>query len=81
MSGFGFPLVAIGAGVAVIAGALVLAGYEQKQWDAFAKTHECVVVGEINGFWSYGLYAGKYQNHYTPGKTVYKCNDGIEYTR
>lgn len=81
MRGFGFPLVLIGAGVAVIAGAVALAVYEGKQWEAFAKTHDCRVVGKISGHWSYGYYNGKYQNYWTPGKTVYKCNDGVEYTR
>lgn len=54
---------------------------EQKQWDAFASTHECKVTGKIAGYSTYGYYNGKYQTYYVPSKTVYHCNDGVDYTR
>jgi hypothetical protein len=75
-----FTLMGSVFGVA-IGGLLLLAGHEQKQWEAFAQTHECKVVGKIAGHTAYGYYNGKYQHHWVPSKTVYKCNDGIEYTR
>lgn len=81
MRGFGFPLVAFGVAGALIAGAVALGVYESRQWEAFAKTHDCQVVGKIAGHSAYGYYNGKYQTYWVSGRTVYKCNDGIEYTR
>lgn len=81
MRGFGFPALMFGFAAAMIGVVVALAVYEGKQWSEFAKAHDCQVVGKISGHWSYGYYNGKYQNHWTPGKTVYKCNDGVEYTR
>ena len=75
------PAILFGTAAALIAGAVALAVVEQNQWEAFAAKHECKVVGKIAGYSTYGYYNGKYQNHWTPGKTVYKCNDGVEYTR
>jgi hypothetical protein len=69
----------------VFAVAVVGLGYlgvqEQKQWDAFAKAHECKVVGKIAGYSTYGYYNGKYQTYWVSSKTTYRCNDGIDYTR
>lgn len=79
---FGLKMSLIGAGVvALFGGAIALAVVEQRNWDAFASTHECKVTGKIAGYSTYGYYNGKYQTYWVPSKTVYTCNDGIEYTR
>lgn len=67
--------------VVAFIGLVYLSIQEQKAWDAFASTHECKVTGRIAGYSTYGYYNGKYQTYWVPSKTVYKCNDGIEYTR
>ena len=81
MRGSVHPMVWFGLAVSMIGGLVTYSIYESKQWDAFAATHECKTVGKIAGYWSYGYYNGKYQYHWTRDKTVYKCNDGVEYTR
>ena len=75
------PLVYFGVAAAMIGGVVALSIYESKQWDAFAESHECQVVGKIAGHNAYGYHNGKYQMYWVSAKTVYKCNDGIEYTR
>lgn len=75
------PLVYFGAAAAMIGGLLVVAGYESKKWDAFAESHECQVTGKVAAHNVYGYHNGKYQYYWVPAKTVYKCNDGVEYTR
>lgn len=78
----GLKLSLIGVGVfALFGGAIYLGILEQKQWDAFAATHECKVTGKIAGYSTYGYYNGKYQTYWVPSRTVYHCNDGIDYTR
>lgn len=72
---------AFGFAAVLIAGSVALIVYEQKQWDEFSAKHECKVTGKISGHNAYGYYNGKYQTYWVPGKTVYMCNDGIEYTR
>lgn len=64
-----------------VSGGVYLSVQEQKAWDAFAETHECKVTGKINGHSTYGYYNGKYTTYWVPSKTVYHCNDGVDYTR
>lgn len=58
---------------------------EQKQWDAFAQTHECKLIAHANGFytsgsgWSNGKSVIVSQYH--PSTNTYHCNDGVDYTR
>lgn len=60
---------------------------EQKQWDEFAITHECKVVGKTTAeiSTSIGVVAGSGNavivTNTTPSKTGYLCNDGITYWR
>ncbi len=75
------PAYLFAGAAALIAGAVGLAIMEQNQWEAFAKEHQCKVVGKIAGHTAYGYYNGKYQSYWVSGKTVYRCNDGIDYTR
>jgi hypothetical protein len=70
-----------GTAAVLIVVAVVINIWEQKSWNDFAAAHDCQVVGEIAGHSAYGYYNGKYQSYWVPSKTVYKCNDGIEYTR
>lgn len=74
----------IGLGIATVAGfgLLIAAGIaEKKQWETFAATHECKVVGKVAGYMTYGYYNGKMQNYWVPARTTYRCNDGVDYTR
>lgn len=74
----------IGLGIATVVGfGLLIAASiaEQKQWETFAATHECKVTGKIAGYMTWGFYNGKYQNYWVHSKTVYHCNDGVDYTR
>jgi len=75
--------------LAVIAVLLVLSIFlhqkEQREWDAFATEHECVVVGKERGGMGVGFTTGSggggvgvYQE---PDKTGYQCNDGVTYWR
>ena len=75
------PLVYFGVAAAMIGGVVALSIHESNKWDAFAESHECQVVGKIAGHNAYGYHNGKYQMYWVSAKTVYKCNDGIEYTR
>ena len=81
-------------GLALIAvtaiGFVVLAVYigvqEQKQWQAFAKAHDCKKVAEIAGYYSTGfgvMSNGKMGtvSQWNPSRTTYHCNDGVDYTR
>lgn len=81
MRGYGFGLAMIGLGVSMIGGLVAYSVYESKQWDAFAAAHECQVTGKVAAHNAYGYHNGKYQYYWVPAKTVYKCNDGVEYTR
>lgn len=75
-----FSVLGIGA-VLAFGGLVALSIQDQKAWEAFSAEHHCQVVGKIAGYATYGYYNGKYQTHYVPSKTVYKCDDGVEYTR
>lgn len=79
------PARMIGVGAAMFLGSIGLlvwaSSVEQKHWDEFAAAHDCQVIGKIAGHTAYGYYNGKYQSYWVSSKTVYKCNDGIEYTR
>jgi hypothetical protein len=70
-----------GVFLVALGGLMYLGVQEQKQWDAFAAAHECKVTGKIAGHTAYGYYNGKSQSYWVPSKTVYTCNDGVEYTR
>ena len=56
--------------------------YENKQWEAFKITHECVVVAKEKGDVSTGVdYNGNVVVISEPDKTGWECNDGIIYWR
>lgn len=76
------PVISFTSVAAVMIGTVVgLAIVDENQWQAFAKEHQCKVVGKIAGYSTYGYHNGKYQTFYVPSKTTYRCNDGIDYTR
>ena len=59
---------------------------ENKKWLVYKAEHECVVMGKIEA--SVGLGTGVTGNGSVatttvviPGKTGYRCNDGMEYWR
>lgn len=63
---------------------------EQKEWEVFAATHECKVVGHMSGSTQTGVGYGMTANRQfgtmvtttsTPSKTGYLCNDGMTYWR
>lgn len=68
---------------------LVLAAVEdQREWETFAATHECRVVGQMRGSTGTGvgpIIGGSggvaVTSTYIPGKTGYACNDGVTYWR
>lgn len=55
--------------------AFVLAFNKDAKWQQFQKDHSCKVVGKVS---STVLYANK-GSIYVPEKTVYLCDDGIQY--
>ncbi len=60
---------------------MYLAIRESIEWDAYAKEH-CTVIGKMSGSWGSGVGSdGKVVSTWTPGKTGYKCDDGLEYWR
>jgi hypothetical protein len=70
----GVENVLIGAIVVVLFGLLVWGGVVSDQnWNAFAKTHHCVVVAETEGYYNGSLWIA--------GTKTYRCDDGIERTR
>ena len=59
---------------------------EAKEWSQFKEQHNCKVIGEVSGSSSIGT--GITTNGtvgtvtvYTPGKTGYLCDNGVEYWR
>ena len=75
------PLVYFGVAAAMIGGLVGLSEGIPLIGLVNAESHECQVVGKIAGHNAYGYHNGKYQMYWVSAKTVYKCNDGIEYTR
>lgn len=84
-----WPVYAIGAVIVALFGLLIhFAILDQKQWEAFASTHECHVVERMpgdtittvapiiggNGGMAVGVSS-------TPNRTAYLCNDGVKYWR
>lgn len=76
--------------VAMIPLAIYDARNEAKEWAAFAKAHDCKVVGRISGDTTTGFGVGVMPNGQvgtvmttstTPSKTGYACNDGVTYWR
>ncbi len=72
---------AFGTALAMVVGAVGIGIWEQNNWEKFAASHDCQIVGKIAGHTAYGYYNGKYQSFWVSSKEVFKCNDGIEYTR
>lgn len=71
-------------GIGLFAAAFGALTADQKQWDAFAATHACKVVGRMSGdvlvspvFSDKGGVAVTS----TPDKTGWLCNDGVTYWR
>jgi hypothetical protein len=61
---------------------------EERRWQEFSRTHDCKVIGHIAP--SYGTGVGPaiggnggvaVTTVTIPGKTGYRCNDGLEYWR
>jgi hypothetical protein len=66
--------------------AIVGAVQAERQWEAFRVAHDCRIVGQMSGSSSvgFGLSSdGKPVTtyHSTPGKTGWRCNDGVTYWR
>ena len=58
------------------------AALSEQRWRDFSDQHNCVVVGKTNGDVSFGSTSdGKTITTFNPGKTGYKCDDGITYWR
>lgn len=83
-------LVFIVALVAMIPLMIYASIQEQKDWETFAETHECKVVGRMKGDVGVGVGTGIMSNGKfgtgtvvtsTPDKTGYLCNDGVTYWR
>jgi len=72
----------------VFGGLLVLGLYgcvllvrAEAEWRAWADEH-CKVIGKIESSVGSGLdYSGKPSTVFIPGKTGYRCDDGMEYWR
>jgi len=57
---------------------------EQREWDAFAASHQCKVVGKIDSSTGVGPVIGQNGGVTVvtiPGKTGYLCSDGVTYWR
>lgn len=61
---------------------------EQKEWDAFAKSHDCKVVARKEGSTSTGIapiVGGQggmaITTSSSPGQTAFLCSDGVTYWR
>lgn len=74
-------------GMAAVAGLLFYVAYqEQKQWQEFARTHDCRVVGKVAPSTSFGVGISSSGSTTvvpitTPEKTGYACDDGATYWR
>ena len=76
------PIIVVIGSVLAIAVLVYFAVKDGREWDAFAAAHECKVVAKADGTWGYGMTAdGKWGQIYIPGKTTFRCNDGVDYTR
>lgn len=65
-----------------------LAMQDSEQWEEFKSAHQCKIVGEIAGDVAVGTGVGLAPNGQivvattttsTPGKTGWKCDDGVTY--
>ena len=59
---------------------------EQREWNEFAATHDCKVIGKMRGQMVTGTGIGANGQvvttfSQTPDQTGYRCNDGVEYWR
>ncbi len=76
------------AAIASIPVLVWLGFHEENQWYVFKEAHDCHIVGQTSGNVSTtvapiiggngGVAMG---TSYTPGKTGWKCNDGVTYWR
>lgn len=64
---------------ALIILALVLSYNKNEHWQEFQKEHNCKVTGKVSATVLYAT-GGKH-SMYVPEKTVYLCDDGIQYTK
>lgn len=78
------------AAITMIAVGVAGALEEEKQWKQFAADHDCVKAGEMKGSVSTGVGYGMTSNGtmgtivtttVQPGKTGWRCNDGVTYWR
>ena len=54
------------------------------QWETFKTEHGCVKVSETSGSTTNGIIVGQQtsvMSMYTFGKSTYKCDDGVYYTK
>jgi len=90
----GIEKVIIGGFVAAVAGliclAVVASAAEQKQWDAFAATHDCKLVEHRKGdvlvttattIGANGKVSVTPMTTVTPDKRAFQCSDGVTYWR
>ncbi len=69
-----------------IIGSVFAALHEQEQWDAFARQHNCKLIGHMRGDVSTGIGFSSGGNmvvttNSTPDKKGYACDDGKQYWR
>lgn len=75
-------LIMILVAVVFMAIAVMIGAADSAKWQAFAKTHDCKLIGKSEGYMAYGFSSnGKMNNYYVPGRETYHCNDGVDYTR
>lgn len=67
--------------VALFAGMIAFAHKEEQRWLEWAKMNECRAVRYEDGSYATGLAGDKVVSVYTPGKTTYRCRNGVEYVR
>lgn len=67
-------------GLSLLTGLVVYSLREKDDWERFARTHDCQVVEKEPGRFLPAV--GKDAlSVYTPGRTAYRCNDGVKYWR
>lgn len=77
-----FFLAVVAAVVLFFAGTLKLAHEEAREWEAFKVEHACKQVSTVSGSTTTYTYVGAGGMPatciaYTPGKTVWMCDDGL----
>ena len=73
--------------IVLIAGLASYSMYDNSRWKAYAELNKCEPVGKTQAFFAFQPKFDSYSKQwstaqiYYPSKTVFKCNNGKEYTR